>query len=739
MTDRDERVVNALREFVDRAPVDAEVWAETERHAARHRHRRQAMGAALVIALVAAVAIAGVVSSNSNERVHVAATVPTSTSASVDACPGDCVGRATADVDGDGRPDNIGLSATPPLSGDATADKPSQLVLRVVFANGRVAEYDDTAEWDASLIGAADVNGDGRAEIFYFNNTGANLHSGYILRWDGSKLVAVQGPDGKPFNTFARGYALGGAGFRCSGSSFITMTIDDNGPPDGWNATQTTYHWNGNQLVKVASRSADGHHPTTGRTVGRGQRAEGVRPNRRRPLPRDGREELDPGSASAAFPALFLMSITAGQSVDASSNSVQSSGFYVAHGEVAVKRAKASRRSVVFAIVAATALLLAAVPPAAASPAWSITPSPNPAGLITHEYAGPTILLQGVSCPTATSCFAVGYWIAQNGASNTLIEHWDGSNWSIMSSPNGDRSANELFAISCPGANSCFAVGDHDFGGKALIEHWDGTHWSIMTTPAGGHVSLAAVSCPNTKNCFAAGTRNAAVVAKTFIEHWDGTHWSIMTSPNPARGGAYLTAISCPNTKYCFAVGARGSSAQTFVEHWNGARWSIKASANPTGHPSYVTLTGVSCANPSICFAVGYAGNSPFVERWKGNGSRWLISASPTPVPPPLPTSGSEEIANVELLGVSCASAKSCVAVGYSGGSAGSIGAAQSLVEQWNGKRWSIVASPNPTGSVETRLFGVSCPNAADCNAVGGYDTDTGNGPGHNTLAETYA
>jgi hypothetical protein len=280
VTDRDERVVNALRELVDRAPVEAEVWAETERHVARHRHRRQAMAAAFVIALVSAVAIAGVVSSNSNERVHVAEKVPTSTSATtastsgpttatttapesstteapsvvpaVDPCPGDCVGRATADVDGDGRPDTIGLSATPPLSGDPIGDKPSQLVLRVVFANGRLAEYDDTAQWDASLIGAADVNGDGGAEIFYFNNTGANLHSGYIVRWDGSKLVAVQGPDGKPFNTFTSGYAMGGEGFACSDNSFITMMIDYGAPPDGWTATETTYHWSGNQLVKVS-------------------------------------------------------------------------------------------------------------------------------------------------------------------------------------------------------------------------------------------------------------------------------------------------------------------------------------------------------------------------------------------------------------------------------------------------------------------------------------------------------
>ena len=141
--------------------------------------------------------------------------------------------------------------ANPPLSGDALGRSPSKIVVKVVFADGRVADYDDTAEWDASLVGTADLNGDGRAEIFYFNNTAANLHSGYILRWDGSRLVAVLGSDGKPFETFTSGYAMGGDGFRCGDNSFITMTIQYGAPPDGWVASETTYRWENNTLVKV--------------------------------------------------------------------------------------------------------------------------------------------------------------------------------------------------------------------------------------------------------------------------------------------------------------------------------------------------------------------------------------------------------------------------------------------------------------------------------------------------------
>jgi hypothetical protein len=305
MGELDERVSNGLRQLVGRAPVGADVWVDTERRIERAKRRRQAIAAATAVAIVAVLTIAGVHATTSPKRVRVATPVPPATHATtprrgvrvaptapvptpattpstsrptstittpttlptasptVNVCPFECLGLATADVDGDGRPDQIGLFANPPLSGNITAGRPSKLDVRVVFANGRVADYHDTAVWDASLVGAVDLNGDGRADIFYFNFTGANNRMGHILRWNGSQLVAVQGStaevqgaDGTAFTTFTSGYAMGADGFRCVNNSYISMTIHDDGvtadSPTGWNASQTTYRLHGNELVKTS-------------------------------------------------------------------------------------------------------------------------------------------------------------------------------------------------------------------------------------------------------------------------------------------------------------------------------------------------------------------------------------------------------------------------------------------------------------------------------------------------------
>jgi hypothetical protein len=141
--------------------------------------------------------------------------------------------------------------ADPPLSGNALGGTPSRLTIRVVFATGRVADFHDTAAWDASLVGAADVSGDGKAKIFYFNDTGASHHMGHILQWDGTQLVAVKGPNGHAYTTFIDGYALGGGGIRCVGNSFRATSISES-VPTGWSASETIFAWHGDQLVKVA-------------------------------------------------------------------------------------------------------------------------------------------------------------------------------------------------------------------------------------------------------------------------------------------------------------------------------------------------------------------------------------------------------------------------------------------------------------------------------------------------------
>jgi hypothetical protein len=65
-----------------------------------------------------------------------------------------------------------------------------------------------------------------------------------------------------------------------------------------------------------------------------------------------------------------------------------------------------------------------------------------------------------------------------------VIEHWDGTSWSVVPSPNPNpQGNNSLVAIAAVNANDIWAVG-HQLQGP-FTEHFDGTKWSIVSTPNG--------------------------------------------------------------------------------------------------------------------------------------------------------------------------------------------------------------------------------------------------------------
>lgn len=76
--------------------------------------------------------------------------------------------------------------------------------------------------------------------------------------------------------------------------------------------------------------------------------------------------------------------------------------------------------------------------------------------------------------------WAVGYY-----RGSTLIEHWNGSAWSIVSSPNPGTDDNMLNGVAAAGPNDAWAVGyyiDNITGNRqTLIEHWNGNVWSIVS------------------------------------------------------------------------------------------------------------------------------------------------------------------------------------------------------------------------------------------------------------------
>ena len=96
-------------------------------------------------------------------------------------------------------------------------------------------------------------------------------------------------------------------------------------------------------------------------------------------------------------------------------------------------------------------------------------------------------VLYGVTCVSASDCWAVGYYYRRQRRYQTLIEHWDGTSWAIVTSPNTSATqTNILNGVTCVSASDCWAVGYYDNGSggnQTLIERWDGTSWAIVTSP----------------------------------------------------------------------------------------------------------------------------------------------------------------------------------------------------------------------------------------------------------------
>src|SRR6185503_14020813 len=120
---------------------------------------------------------------------------------------------------------------------------------------------------------------------------------------------------------------------------------------------------------------------------------------------------------------------------------------------------------------------------------------------------------------------------------STLIEHYDGNSWSVVTSPNTTEGQdNELFAVRCTSATDCWAVGYYSVGNPALpigtlvyqtlIVHWDGNAWSLVDSPNSSAVEsnvLNDVACAAPDNCWAVGGfHGTSGPSLTLIEHYDG-------------------------------------------------------------------------------------------------------------------------------------------------------------------------------------------------------------------------
>lgn len=253
--------------------------------------------------------------------------------------------------------------------------------------------------------------------------------------------------------------------------------------------------------------------------------------------------------------------------------------------------------------------------------------------------------MNGVAAIAATDVWAVGTAVVEtnSGGSHlvTLIEHFDGTQWSLVTSPQFD-SGSELNAIQAISSNDIYAVGDSNSDSQQptpLLEHFDGNTWSIVSLPQLGRTgALRGIAALSDSDIWIVGDSGTVVPTKTVAMHFDGQQWTVVPVPVPLNGkvhdlrlGQGITAIA---TNDIWAVGNFASSSsvieRTLTEHWDGHSWKIVPSPN-TGHAgSSNTLKGVSAVSSKDVWACGQTeDNSSFgfenlIEHW--DGTRWTIS-----------------------------------------------------------------------------------------------------------------
>jgi hypothetical protein len=373
-----------------------------------------------------------------------------------------------------------------------------------------------------------------------------------------------------------------------------------------------------------------------------------------------------------------------------------------------------SRRRAAIGVVSLASLVALSLMPMTASAAAGWVIQPTPAGT-------PDGNLYGVSCTSASACTAVGAFIS-GPYSRPLAESWNGAAWSIQptSLPKGALNT-ELYGVSCPTVDACIAVGQYGTktGGAPLVEAWNGRSWNLQVAPnpAGAQGSVfGAVSCSSAASCTAVGYSYYASgsAEPSLAESWNGTAWSIQSTANPTPN-SYLSAVSCSSPSVCLAIGNYDTGAggsMPLAETWDGSHWALGSIPSPAGvRRTY--LDGLSCSSPSTCTAVGmYYKSSTVLAPLAETWDGSRWTIGVTPNPSATYGSGLER--------VSCPSVTACTATGLS--YINSTGDSVSLVETWNGRTWAVRRTPNPAGATGgTILFGISCTSITTCTAVGDF------------------
>jgi len=248
---------------------------------------------------------------------------------------------------------------------------------------------------------------------------------------------------------------------------------------------------------------------------------------------------------------------------------------------------------------------------------WSVS-QPN-----TDQYKGSGKVLTAVAAASPSAAWAVGYHTTGSfGAPlySQIIERWNGTSWSFEHAPRSPDQHTWLNDVKAVATNDVWAVGVQTVRpaqgrsrvARTLIEHWNGTAWNMIPSPNLGPATdrrtrsgwewasdnrLQSIAVVSADDIWAVGEyaiplhrHNKRYYSRTYrvmplAEHWDGTDWTV-GSRVPSRGttlrivpnpfGKGLPGINPGQSGFTFVTA--DTSGDVLALDANGTVWRLSGS-----------------------------------------------------------------------------------------------------------------------------------------------------------------
>jgi hypothetical protein len=199
--------------------------------------------------------------------------------------------------------------------------------------------------------------------------------------------------------------------------------------------------------------------------------------------------------------------------------------------------------------------------------AWSFAAFPDP------DFAPSAG--QAISASSASDVWVVGSTFNPTTfASIPEAEHFDGTSWHTVPLAQPGSNTGRIAAVVAISPTNAWAAGEAigattPVGGGTLIEHWNGTSWSVVPSPTPGfEPGITGIAARSASDVIAVGStlpsENGGPLDDVILR-FNGSSWSNDTG-SPMTG-FLLAAAAAPGGAEEFAVGNSSGSTGVILRH----------------------------------------------------------------------------------------------------------------------------------------------------------------------------